>query len=270
MLKFKNSKLISVSSYNYIVRNYVGSNLDGRKQQEEVEKDWFKPNQVLKKYHDDLIAKELPHVVYLEGPSGSGKAQLLERLHKLGYETIAQPYLHFTMEPVNQKPSKTQQTNWANDINNQINRFLQKKQSIKNGLIFVHRSPLFSSTLYSNLCEFEDVDKAVSHINSEYKENSNNNDNYGESIIYCKTPEELIEQRVQGRYFNSDDVDINKTMKALKQSIDVYDRIEKENNIFRATLDTTSVKQSCPGILAMFDIYFTLSPKFQSILNLKK
>ncbi|GAM24325.1 hypothetical protein SAMD00019534_075000 [Acytostelium subglobosum LB1] len=264
------NRVVGSTTTRHYTSNNSNNSTEGRQQNEEVEKDWFKPNDRLIKYHHDITTtRKQPHVVYLEGPSGSGKAQLLERIDKLGYQTLCTPFLSFSLDHNGADVSTSitsLQSSWDQLIEQRITEIIKSKQQLKNDMLFVHRSPI-SSVIYSALMRGDDrLIKATTMLVDGLSAER------GNSIIYCKTPIELIEQRVEGRYHFYDDnqkaiVDRLHSKQYLQKSVEMYNALESHSNVIRATLDTTSIKQACPGLLALFNIYFTPSASFQTLLN---
>ena len=52
-----------------------------------VEKEWFQENAAMAQKIKDVQQKKKLHFVFLEGPAGSGKSDILWRLQKVGYTT---------------------------------------------------------------------------------------------------------------------------------------------------------------------------------------
>jgi hypothetical protein len=61
------------------------------REQESVELKWFKPNDALVKLRQENSTKLV--YVFLEGPTGAGKTEVLTKLNKMGYSTRDVPFL---------------------------------------------------------------------------------------------------------------------------------------------------------------------------------
>ncbi|EGC37369.1 hypothetical protein DICPUDRAFT_150028 [Dictyostelium purpureum] len=241
-----------------IIRFYSNNS---KREQLSVEREWWKPNKDLSLILEKSKQEKKPLFVFLEGISGSGKQQLLERLSNTGYKTISNTFF--------KDSSNLKDTNFSNHFDsnlklsiNQLNN--SNLESIKNNLVFVHRSPI-SSIVYNNINNKELFSLIKDQILKE-KENQINNE-INSVYIYCKTPIELVEQRLGGRYHFYDEkeldlLEILKIQDNQDRSVEIYEQLLENNLIFNQTLDTTSIKQACPSLLALFNIYF-------NVLNLK-
>eukprot|EP01132_Coremiostelium_polycephalum_P007382 gene7382-9067_t len=265
--------------FSCLIRSYSTSNT--QRDSLSVEKEWFQPNKKLEDALENAKQKNKPLYVYLEGPSGAGKQQLIERMSNIGYKTISNPFFSFV-----------KQSNHSGNVNlsKQWDKFLidsilkEEKENpienIKNNIIFVHRSPILSPIIYNqkeplpilNEEEEDEIDQKqidkfneiVESIKKQYQDDRIKNSTISnqESVtIYCKTPIELIQQRIGGRYhfYEDSDIDIVYNFKFKEYqdfSFKVYDRLVQSQQCFDGVLDTTSIKQACPSLLALFNIYF--------------
>jgi len=237
-----------------------------KRESDDVEKQWFKPKESLESELERSNKENKPLVVFLEGPSGSGKRQLLERLENTGYHCIIKPFIDLAKENINEINSttnfniKNQSKLYDQLITKNLNNSLKNNSNsnsnnstFKNNLIFIHRSPI-SSIIYDN--NNNNIESIIKYI----KEQKSNEKDYNIVYVYCKTPVELIQQRLGGRYHFNEDND-NELVAKLnitdlqEPSQDIYESMEKES-VFDGVLDTTSIKQACPSLLAMFNIYF--------------
>ncbi|KAM9954508.1 hypothetical protein ACTFIW_003108 [Dictyostelium discoideum] len=223
-----------------------------------VEREWWKPTDNLSEALEKSKEQKKPLFVFLEGPSGSGKQQLLERFSNIGYKTIQNSFFKHSLS----SPPTSPTSSFDNTLNQSIelikNNNNNNQDEIKNNIIFIHRSPI-SSIIYDNIINNKnDNEKLIKEIK---KIIEINNENYNSVYIYCKTPVELIEQRLGGRYHFYEDNETELLEKLnikshQEPSYEIYNLLEKES-IFNQTLDTTSIKQACPGLLANFNIFFS-------------
>ncbi|KAN0045404.1 hypothetical protein ACTA71_005782 [Dictyostelium dimigraforme] len=238
-----------------------------KREEGSVEREWWKPTDSLSEALEKSKAQKKPLFVFLEGPSGSGKQQLLERLSNIGYKTIQNSFFKHSLSSTSSTSSTFDNTlnqsinsiknNSNNNNNNNNNNSNNNNEEIKNNIIFIHRSPI-SSIIYNNNNN-NNNEKLIKEI-KEIKEV--NNENYNSIYIYCKTPIELIEQRLGGRYhfYEDNETELLEKLKIKSHqepSYEIYNLLEKES-IFNQTLDTTSIKQACPSLLANFNIYFNV------------
>ncbi|KAN0031490.1 hypothetical protein ACTFIV_005354 [Dictyostelium citrinum] len=264
MFLFRNHKFSSTINNVYLKNSFFGESLTSSlkfysnsiREEGSVEKEWWKPTDNLSDALEKSKAQKKPLFVFLEGPSGSGKQQLLERFSNIGYQTIQNSFFKHSLS--------SPPTTFDNTLNQSIESIKNSnnKNEIKNNIIFIHRSPI-SSIIYNKINNNNnDNEKLIKEI-KEIKEI--NNENYNSIYIYCKTPIELIEQRLGGRYhfYEENETELLEKLNIKsqqEQSYEIYDLLEKES-IFNQTLDTTSIKQACPSLLANFNIYFSFPPR---------
>ncbi|KAF2078135.1 hypothetical protein CYY_000519 [Polysphondylium violaceum] len=238
-----------------------------KREHDDVEKQWFKPKESLSSELERSNKESKPLVVFLEGPSGSGKRQLLERLSNTGYHCIIKPFIDVAkdnakdiLQPSSSFDIKNQSKLYDQLIKDNLNQSLlnssnksKDQAAFKNNLLFVHRSPISSIIYDKGNNQIESINKFIQQQKQQEKD-------YNVVYVYCKTPVELIQQRLGGRYHFNEDQD-NQLVSKLnitdlqEFSEELYSTMEKES-VFDEVLDTTSIKQACPSLLAMFNIYF--------------
>ncbi|KYR00210.1 hypothetical protein DLAC_03367 [Tieghemostelium lacteum] len=224
----------------------------GRQKGEAVEKVWFNNDYGLIEKLDSCKREGKPLLVYLESPSGAGKQQLLERIGNLEYRTISQSFIG------HMKSKDTSNVNTYKEDNRKVIKSVIEdcqKSSIdtKNSIVFIHRYEPFSSIMYDRSKSFEEKEKLLDELLSQNRDDK--------VLVYCRTPEELIEQRLGGRYHFYEDnetklIKEHKVIESQEQSQELYNKLEKR---FDSVLDTTSIKQACPSLLAKFNIFFDKS-----------
>eukprot|EP01130_Rhizamoeba_saxonica_P002220 TRINITY_DN1206_c0_g1_i1.p1 TRINITY_DN1206_c0_g1~~TRINITY_DN1206_c0_g1_i1.p1 ORF type:complete len:220 (+),score=37.88 TRINITY_DN1206_c0_g1_i1:211-870(+) len=188
------------------------------------------------------------HIIFLEGPSGTGKKDILWRLHNIGYTVVVLPYLDHAMQfDIDSIKIPEIANEWEQKLVSHLEQSLKMSEH-KDQVVFVHRSP-FSVNIFKGI-----------------DENSNKHLPFSSSTIMCHADEIRIMERVQARpYMEVDEI--------KKQYIEILQDNDKKNNIeeryasimekrdFDSRLNTTSVKQATANILTQCGLDFNFQFK---------
>jgi len=225
---------------------------------EAVEEQWFQKNSKLLEQFQKSSQHPRSngvHIIFLEGSSGAGKKEILNRLQKTGFCTYSDPFGKYLQDEKKSPPSHK----WEEKMYKYLDSISLQKQGppMKNKIVFLGRSPL-SSLIYSNPTTNLELAKFKNLI-AEIKER------FSASFLFCKTEPMIILQRIHGRFELSTDEqkELAKQRKEndedyIHQILQKYDYLLQQD-LFDAVLDTTSTKQAAAALLRMLDLGF----KFQ-------
>eukprot|EP01116_Phalansterium_solitarium_P001733 TRINITY_DN11542_c0_g1_i1.p1 TRINITY_DN11542_c0_g1~~TRINITY_DN11542_c0_g1_i1.p1 ORF type:complete len:295 (+),score=65.99 TRINITY_DN11542_c0_g1_i1:114-998(+) len=216
-----------------------------------VEKVWFPTSDALAGRVEAAKKRGTPLFVFLEGPAGSGKTELLRRLERLGYRTIAVPFVeHAAQHP----PGRLRALRWASEMLRQLDEIVRsnKEAPVKDAVVFVARSPL-STEVYAP-GDLPDVMADMRQV-------------FDCAVILCHAEPVILLQRIAGRYELSphEQKDVRSRLgepdDVAQQSIawDRYGQLEAKGS-FDAVLPTTSTKQATAGILRLLGLGFKWTP----------
>eukprot|EP01125_Pyxidicula_operculata_P020644 TRINITY_DN7673_c0_g1_i2.p1 TRINITY_DN7673_c0_g1~~TRINITY_DN7673_c0_g1_i2.p1 ORF type:complete len:260 (+),score=20.73 TRINITY_DN7673_c0_g1_i2:33-812(+) len=209
----------------------------------------FKPSESL----SIKTKSKKPHFVFLEGVAGTGKADVIWRLHKLGYTVSTNTFFNhcenFTSknEMIDQKGLFCS-LSWLNLQTQFIQKISEDGSIPKDNLVVLHRSPL-SLWVHDQGVDALNLVKELKML-------------YNISFIYCWSDPTRIQERVGERNYWS----TGKTKKLYEQFDEENTEIQKryeqkyielqEKGIFEGSLPTTSSKQATANLLTLCGVDF--------------
>eukprot|EP01103_Thecamoeba_quadrilineata_P012518 TRINITY_DN3245_c0_g1_i2.p2 TRINITY_DN3245_c0_g1~~TRINITY_DN3245_c0_g1_i2.p2 ORF type:complete len:256 (+),score=58.37 TRINITY_DN3245_c0_g1_i2:3-770(+) len=217
-------------------------------------KDWFNtlyPNQPL------LTTKRVDHsnplLVFLEGPAGSGKSDVLSRLSRMGYQTHPSSFFSHCQRQV---PILASQY-WSKDLL----EILEESQEIKpkNNVVFVERSFL-SQLLQPSL--LEQVDRPLKESYWKIMMEATRG-KYNTAVLLCEADPAIKRERIAKKFWFAEDSE-----KALRRELgeeELEEFIEKQekfyrklkeedNHWFESKIFSTDSQQATAAILKLLGI----------------
>mmetsp|Transcript_23012 Transcript_23012/g.29382 ORF Transcript_23012/g.29382 Transcript_23012/m.29382 type:complete len:299 (+) Transcript_23012:93-989(+) len=221
-----------------------------RNYENEEHKEWFATSERLTKAR----SAGKPHIVYLEGPPGSGKKDVLGRLAKLGYATSTSNFFALMASAGSSLPEaeREHELELSGFIDN-VNSNSDKPGYFKDNLVFRNRSLL---SMKNYFCNPQEARKALYKLYPNF------------SVIMCKADPTVRMQRVGLRQYYAKEKE-RATLHQLKEDDQEYlDSIggtyneyleSKEAQIFDGSVFTTSVKQGAAAILSLYGVKPTIT-----------
>jgi len=199
--------------------------------------------------------EEKPHFVFLEGLPGTGKKDILCRLHNMGYTVETQTFLDYALQNLKEfsiKPhSQTLSLTWAADKIGKMKQYAleyQRGKQFQGNTVFIHRSPL-SMEVYGI------IPIKMTGMMDELK------NHFSISVVYCISDPIKRQERVGERNYWAESNTKNLLMNVFKEENEItikglegrYNGL-MEMGVFDASLPTTSCKQATAQLLTMCDI----------------
>jgi len=220
-------------------------------------------------------------MVFLEGPAGSGKLAVLERLEKLGYKVHHNSFLQHCKDNPHLHPRKSLiHIPWTSKLLQTMQSSLQSSSSqqtnsppFKHNVVFFNRS-IITPFVYSSSFHISNDTASTTNNNQQLTELMKElKETYNASTVLCLTDPIAKKLRIGKRLFLAED-DEKKLLEELGDADEqLQNEYEKRYNYFEqhgffdAILPCNSSKQAVANLLTMLDINKYDFQKFPSQPN---
>jgi len=193
------------------------------------------------------------HLVFLEGGAGVGKANILWKLNKLGYDIHADGFVKRCLDHPQYPPdSAVALHEWAGGMLSAIDDARERSRAglVRDNVVFFGRS-LLSPAVYARglpcAVYYRQVMQEVRQAHSS-------------SMVLCRSEGYAVTQRMSGRLFDAKPAErevrlaLGEDEEAYQRSVEeAYGQLEQEG-WFDAILDTSSSKLGVAALLHALDI----------------